>query len=273
MRKALPTGDPKPSSEPCSHTLSHSVEPELSGCQWNVLDINRPDYGRFNWVFRGFLDGGGTCWKKGLADREGFEPSNGFHRYTLSRRAPSTTRPPVRGRAEIHCPAPVAARLARSGARRGLGRGRRSREAQVALGRDDRDGIARHHVEQATSAVMKKKTEVAKPLSSDEFDQRDHEGQHRKRVIENLALECGCALTISTNSSASANSRNRSPSVIRHMSPENIVDGERRAPAAPACRDGRQRRRRTRPGCRGSPRPEASERRSMEFSLFGPRQR
>src|SRR4051812_48062268 len=30
-----------------------------------------------------------------LADREGFEPSNGFHRYTLSRRAPSTTRPPV----------------------------------------------------------------------------------------------------------------------------------------------------------------------------------
>ena len=31
-----------------------------------------------------------------MADREGFEPSNGFHRYTLSRRAPSTTRPPVR---------------------------------------------------------------------------------------------------------------------------------------------------------------------------------
>ena len=30
-----------------------------------------------------------------MADREGFEPSNGFHRYTLSRRAPSTTRPPV----------------------------------------------------------------------------------------------------------------------------------------------------------------------------------
>src|SRR6185312_8751098 len=35
---------------------------------------------------------------KALADREGFEPSNGFHRYTLSRRAPSTTRPPVRAR-------------------------------------------------------------------------------------------------------------------------------------------------------------------------------
>src|SRR5258708_37662205 len=33
-----------------------------------------------------------------MADREGFEPSNDFHRYTLSRRAPSTTRPPVRTR-------------------------------------------------------------------------------------------------------------------------------------------------------------------------------
>src|ERR1700712_619846 len=36
-----------------------------------------------------------------LADREGFEPSNGFHRYTLSRRAPSTTRPPVHGGGNI----------------------------------------------------------------------------------------------------------------------------------------------------------------------------
>src|SRR5215471_16719080 len=33
-----------------------------------------------------------------MADREGFEPSNGFHRYTLSRRTPSTTRPPVHAR-------------------------------------------------------------------------------------------------------------------------------------------------------------------------------
>src|SRR5258708_1654528 len=41
-----------------------------------------------------------------MADREGFEPSNGFHRYSLSRRAPSTTRPPVRtGKGEIHAPA------------------------------------------------------------------------------------------------------------------------------------------------------------------------
>ena len=31
-----------------------------------------------------------------VADREGFEPSIGFHLYTRSRRAPSTTRPPVR---------------------------------------------------------------------------------------------------------------------------------------------------------------------------------
>ena len=32
-----------------------------------------------------------------VADREGFEPSRRFPAYTLSRRAPSTTRPPVRG--------------------------------------------------------------------------------------------------------------------------------------------------------------------------------
>ena len=32
----------------------------------------------------------------GLADREGFEPSIEFPLYTRSRRAPSTTRPPVR---------------------------------------------------------------------------------------------------------------------------------------------------------------------------------
>ena len=30
-----------------------------------------------------------------MADREGFEPSIRFHVYTRSRRAPSTTRPPV----------------------------------------------------------------------------------------------------------------------------------------------------------------------------------
>jgi hypothetical protein len=33
---------------------------------------------------------------EGLAEREGFEPSRRFPAYTLSRRAPSTTRPPLR---------------------------------------------------------------------------------------------------------------------------------------------------------------------------------
>ena len=33
-----------------------------------------------------------------MAERKGFEPSRRFPAYTLSRRAPSTTRPPVRGR-------------------------------------------------------------------------------------------------------------------------------------------------------------------------------
>ena len=48
---------------------------------------------------------------EGMADREGFEPSRRFPAYTLSRRAPSTTRPPVlearllcgRGRARNPC--------------------------------------------------------------------------------------------------------------------------------------------------------------------------
>ena len=31
-----------------------------------------------------------------MAEREGFEPSRRFPAYTLSRRAPSTTRPPLR---------------------------------------------------------------------------------------------------------------------------------------------------------------------------------
>ena len=37
-----------------------------------------------------------------LAVREGFEPSIGFHLYTRSRRAPSTTRPPHPERAHMH---------------------------------------------------------------------------------------------------------------------------------------------------------------------------
>ena len=38
---------------------------------------------------------------KEMADREGFEPSIRFHVYTLSRRAPSTTRPPVHPSAAV----------------------------------------------------------------------------------------------------------------------------------------------------------------------------
>jgi hypothetical protein len=37
----------------------------------------------------------------GLAEREGFEPSIGINLYTLSRGAPSATRPPLRGRQRI----------------------------------------------------------------------------------------------------------------------------------------------------------------------------
>ena len=38
----------------------------------------------------------------GLAEREGFEPSRRFPAYTLSRRAPSTTRPPLRAGGQNH---------------------------------------------------------------------------------------------------------------------------------------------------------------------------
>ncbi len=42
-------------------------------------------------------------WNGDLADRQGFEPWRRFPAYTLSRRAPSTTRPPVRW-GSIYCP-------------------------------------------------------------------------------------------------------------------------------------------------------------------------
>src|ERR1044071_8523646 len=43
----------------------------------------------------GFRDVGG-CWRyRGLAEGAGFEPAIRFPVYTLSRRAPSTTRPPL----------------------------------------------------------------------------------------------------------------------------------------------------------------------------------
>src|SRR5512134_1701287 len=41
--------------------------------------------------------------RTGLAEREGFEPSRRFPAYTLSRRAPSTTRPPLRSRPDKPC--------------------------------------------------------------------------------------------------------------------------------------------------------------------------
>ena len=37
----------------------------------------------------------GIVWIPNLAEREGFEPSKQFPTYTRSRRAPSTTRPPL----------------------------------------------------------------------------------------------------------------------------------------------------------------------------------
>ena len=47
---------------------------------------------------------GELLWEGGVADRQGFEPWRRFPAYTLSRRAPSTTRPPVRKGGVIHRP-------------------------------------------------------------------------------------------------------------------------------------------------------------------------
>src|SRR6218665_906974 len=46
-----------------------------------------------------------------LAERKGFEPLRRFPAYTLSRRAPSTTRPPLRWRRESISAPPVQATL------------------------------------------------------------------------------------------------------------------------------------------------------------------
>src|SRR6478752_7260391 len=70
---------------------------------------SRPKSAVADFVERGSVHRSRSAIKKGpargpclMADREGFEPSNGFHRYTLSRRAPSTTRPPVHWAREIY---------------------------------------------------------------------------------------------------------------------------------------------------------------------------
>ena len=86
------------------HSLRAQVRPASRGVIW-LRDLQRSG--------------------AGVAEREGFEPSRRFPAYTLSRRAPSTTRPPLRcgdrnhvrrGRAS---PAGSPAGRAANGARRG----------------------------------------------------------------------------------------------------------------------------------------------------------
>ena len=57
----------------------------------------------------------------------------------------------------------------------------------VPLGGDDRDGIARHHIEQAHGGDQEKHR-GAEPLQGDEFHQRADEGQQGQCVIEDLAM-------------------------------------------------------------------------------------
>lgn len=53
-----------------------------------------------------------------LAERQGFEPWRRFPAYTRSRRAPSTTRPPLRGVDHIACSCPNSMPQCHSGIRR-----------------------------------------------------------------------------------------------------------------------------------------------------------
>ena len=50
-----------------------------------------------SWAFQAAPNGSENVWKKILAEGEGFEPSVRFPVHTLSRRAPSTARPPLLG--------------------------------------------------------------------------------------------------------------------------------------------------------------------------------
>src|SRR5690348_8922518 len=61
------------------------------GTDGATMDVKR-------WTLAGFADAprGGVALAQKLAERAGFEPAIGFTLYTLSRRAPSTTRTPLR---------------------------------------------------------------------------------------------------------------------------------------------------------------------------------
>ena len=53
-----------------------------------------------NWIYpsidsKDFIKISSICSHKNMAEREGFEPSKQFPVYTLSKRAPSATRPPL----------------------------------------------------------------------------------------------------------------------------------------------------------------------------------
>src|SRR5271163_1394560 len=59
-------------------------------------------------------------------------------------------------------------------------------EAEIVLGGDDRDRVARDHVEQR-ERHHEEEGRGGEALDRQEFNQRDDEGQHRQRVIDDLA--------------------------------------------------------------------------------------
>src|ERR1700722_18793321 len=124
-----------------------------------------------------------------MAEGAGFEPSRRFVTvYTLSRRAPSTARPPVRN---IRASRPGKGRDYSGWSRHGkipmeISVRSRPAHAQIVLGRHDRDRVTRHHVERCHDQD-EKEYGSRETLHDDELDQGDDENEHGESVIDESA--------------------------------------------------------------------------------------
>ena len=74
-----------------THILTHTYEADFGKCQWRTAEAYVGKIQHYQGVF--ILQG--IVMEREVADRGGFEPPIRLPVYTLSRRAPSTARPPV----------------------------------------------------------------------------------------------------------------------------------------------------------------------------------
>ena len=94
-----------------TRVATHSVIPSsgsLSSCR-QVVPRKDDCEGKENRASLVFAKDIETNAKRGMAERVGFEPTIRFHVYTLSRRAPSTARPSLRGADSSRCAIAAAA--------------------------------------------------------------------------------------------------------------------------------------------------------------------